>query len=112
MGLEVISFSVDGVDGVFAAGEVITVAGVGSLVINADGSYEFTPALGFVGDVPAVTFTVRDSFGLTASGILSIGVGSVLPRTGAELWEFVLLGLLLAALGSLILSDRWRTSWA
>jgi hypothetical protein len=112
MGLEVIGFSVDGVDGVFAAGEVITVAGVGSLVINADGSYEFTPALGFVGEVPAVTFTVRDSFGLTASGILSIGVGSVLPRTGAELWEFALLGLLLAALGALILSDRWRTSWA
>jgi hypothetical protein len=111
MGLEVISFSVDGVDGVFAAGEVITVAGVGSLVINADGSYEFTPRSGFVGDVPAVTFTVRDSFGLTASGILSIGVGSVLPRTGAELLEFALLGLVLAALGSLILSDRWRETW-
>jgi hypothetical protein len=110
MELEVVAFSVQGIDGVFAAGEVITVAGVGTLVINADGSYEFTPAWGFVGDVPEVTFTVRDRFGLTASGLLSIEVGSVLPRTGAELREHLFLAVLLVLFGLLMMSGRRRDS--
>ncbi|POG21638.1 hypothetical protein C2855_19585, partial [Aeromonas bestiarum] len=43
-----------------AAGTSITIDGVGSLVINADGSFTFTPAPNYDGAVPPVTYTVTD----------------------------------------------------
>ena len=39
----VTGFTVAGVAGSFTAGQTATIAGVGTLTINADGSYTFTP---------------------------------------------------------------------
>ncbi|MBM0491436.1 retention module-containing protein [Aeromonas jandaei] len=42
------------------AGVAATITGVGTLLINADGSYTFTPATNYDGAVPAVTYQVTD----------------------------------------------------
>src|SRR5260221_35560 len=44
----------------FAAGTTASLAGVGALVINADGSYTFTPAANYHGAVPVATYTLTD----------------------------------------------------
>ena len=56
----VTGFSVAGVTGSFAAGQTATLAGIGTLVINANGSYTFTPAANYNGPVPLVTYTMTD----------------------------------------------------
>lgn len=80
------NFSVSAVNGVPAnVGSLITVAGVdqygnavanaGTLVINADGSYTFTPTAGFIGSVD-VPYTITDNNASPASStaILHIDV--------------------------------------
>ncbi|WP_050514356.1 retention module-containing protein, partial [Aeromonas finlandensis] len=42
------------------AGVAATITGVGTLIINADGTYTFTPATNYDGAVPAVTYQVTD----------------------------------------------------
>ncbi|MDH4651351.1 Ig-like domain-containing protein, partial [Pseudomonas sp. BN606] len=44
----------------YLAGETATISGVGSLVINSDGSFTFTPALNYNGPVPTATYTLSD----------------------------------------------------
>ncbi|MBE2257845.1 MAG: tandem-95 repeat protein, partial [Rhodobacteraceae bacterium] len=53
------------------------IAGVGSLTLQADGSYRFTPVADWNGSVPTITYTVRDIAGVTASSTLTITVGAV-----------------------------------
>ncbi|MEY2617760.1 MAG: Hemolysin, plasmid, partial [Pseudomonadota bacterium] len=53
------------------------ITGVGTLTINANGSYKFTPAENFYGDLPPITYTVSDGKGGTATATLSITVTSV-----------------------------------
>jgi len=60
--LNVVEFEVGGVT--YPAGDTATIAGVGTLVINPDGSFTFTPQTGYSGPVPAVTYTISDG-GLT-----------------------------------------------
>ena len=55
--LTVASFTIAGVTGTFNAGQTATIAGVGTLVINANGSYTFTPSAIYNGTVPVVTYT-------------------------------------------------------
>ncbi|MFQ2676864.1 retention module-containing protein [Aeromonas caviae] len=55
----VISYSWGSNQGI-AAGVESTLDGIGTLIINADGSYAFTPALNYTGPVPAVNYTVTD----------------------------------------------------
>ncbi|MDX7946036.1 retention module-containing protein [Aeromonas caviae] len=55
----VISYSWGNNQGI-AAGVESTLDGIGTLIINADGSYTFTPALNYTGPVPAVNYTVTD----------------------------------------------------
>ena len=55
----VISYSWGSNQGI-AAGVESTLDGIGTLIINADGSYTFTPALNYTGPVPAVNYTVTD----------------------------------------------------
>ncbi|MFP3637359.1 cadherin-like domain-containing protein, partial [Bacillus sp. SIMBA_033] len=50
--LAISSFAVAGVPGSFTAGSAATIAGIGVLTINADGSYTFVPAADFTGPVP------------------------------------------------------------
>ncbi|TNF56634.1 MAG: tandem-95 repeat protein, partial [Burkholderiales bacterium] len=56
--LTVVDFEVDGVT--YLAGDTATIPGVGTLLINPDGSFTFTPVTGYSGPVPAVTYTISD----------------------------------------------------
>ncbi|MEK8048022.1 Ig-like domain-containing protein, partial [Ideonella margarita] len=57
--LSVDSFSVAGLPGTFAAGTTATIAGVGTLVINSNGGYTFTPVADYNGTVPQVSYTTN-----------------------------------------------------
>ncbi|RXZ65503.1 Ig-like domain-containing protein [Pelagerythrobacter rhizovicinus] len=62
----------------YAPGEIAVLAGIGSLVLNADGSYTFTPVADWNGTVPTITYTVTDgNDGGTVSSTLGITVTPV-----------------------------------
>jgi gliding motility-associated-like protein len=75
--LTVTQFTIPGVPGTFSAGQTATIPGVGTLVINANGTYTFTPAPNYNGTVPPVTYTVSDGQGGTATATLQITVQAV-----------------------------------
>nr|WP_324259575.1 retention module-containing protein [Cellvibrio fontiphilus] len=62
--LTVTSFQVAGL-GNFSAGQTATIAGVGSLLLNGDGSYLFEPEANWHGAVPQVTYTTNTGFSST-----------------------------------------------
>ncbi|MBO2554241.1 type I secretion C-terminal target domain-containing protein, partial [Shewanella algae] len=70
--IELASFTVAGDSQVYSAGEDVTVEG-GTLVINLDGSYTFTPEANWNGTVPVITYVTNN--GDTAT--LTIKVNSV-----------------------------------
>ena len=72
--LSVAQFSIGGATR--AAGTTAALAGIGTLVINADGSFTFTPTANYNGPVPVATYTVTDGTA-TATGTLTIGVTPV-----------------------------------
>ncbi|WP_255990032.1 retention module-containing protein [Chitinolyticbacter albus] len=74
--LTVTQFSVAGVTGSFNAGQTATLAGVGSLTINSNGSYSFVPAANYNGTVPVATYTVSDG-STTATSTLTLSVTAV-----------------------------------
>ncbi|WP_321406233.1 retention module-containing protein [Tolumonas auensis] len=69
--LSVVSFVVNGVT--YTAGTEVTLPGIGVLVINANGSYVFTPNDNWNGSVPEVTYTTNTQ----ASSTLNITVEPV-----------------------------------
>ncbi|MFV3305314.1 retention module-containing protein, partial [Pseudomonas sp. NY15181] len=71
--LSVTSFSIAGVQGSFTAGQTANINGIGSLVINADGTYTFAPVQDYNGAVPEVTYTTNTG----SSSTLSISVTPV-----------------------------------
>jgi VCBS repeat-containing protein len=74
--LRVTEFSVAGLPGSYTAGQTATIVGVGTLLINADGSYTFTPTPNYSGAVPLVNYTISDGT-LTASSTLTLNVSGV-----------------------------------
>ncbi|MDO6667289.1 cadherin-like domain-containing protein, partial [Colwellia sp. 1_MG-2023] len=69
-GLKVTSFSVDsdgdGVDETnYPVGVPVTIVDKGTLLLNGDGTYTFTPLPDFNGAVPVVTYLVEDGIGDT-----------------------------------------------
>ena len=80
----VTGFSVPGSDTIYPAGSTVPVVDpttglvTGTMQVNPDGSYVFTPAPGYVGDVPPVTVTVASSDGQTVEVPLSLTVNEVL----------------------------------
>ena len=62
---------------VYAAGAAAAIAGIGSLIVNGDGSYAFTPAANYSGPVPVITYTVSDGHGGTDTGTLTLSVAPV-----------------------------------
>ncbi|WP_296687098.1 Ig-like domain-containing protein [Flavobacterium sp.] len=56
----------------YPVGSIVDIAGVGALKVNADGSYTFTPEVGYSGNVPVITYTVSDGQGATSTGTLTI----------------------------------------
>jgi gliding motility-associated-like protein len=73
--LTVTQFTINGVT--YPAGSTATIPGVGTLVINPDGSYTFTPAPNYNGPVPIATYTVSDGKGGTDTADLNIIVTPV-----------------------------------
>lgn len=71
--LHVSSFVVAGVGGSFTAGQTATIPGVGTLIINANGTYTFTPVLNYNGAVPVATYTAEDGVGGSDTATLTIG---------------------------------------
>ncbi|MFE8730286.1 cadherin-like domain-containing protein, partial [Aeromonas hydrophila] len=53
-------------------GVAATITGVGTLIINADGSYTFTPATNYDGAVPVVTYQVTDGQDTVSSTLVII----------------------------------------
>ncbi|MGB3431929.1 retention module-containing protein [Achromobacter sp.] len=69
--LTITTFTVNGAK--YAAGNTAYLAGMGSVLVNADGSYTFTPDSNWNGDVPQVTYTATDGT-TTISSTLDIHV--------------------------------------
>ncbi|WP_206018239.1 Ig-like domain-containing protein, partial [Pseudoalteromonas sp. Z9A5] len=69
--LNVTQFVIDGDTTVYNAGTTATITGVGALLINADGSFTFTPAPDYNGPVPSATYTVSDANGGIDTAVLS-----------------------------------------
>ncbi len=65
MTLTVTEFTVNGVR--YEAGKTATIAGIGTLLIGANGSYTFKPDANWNGDVPQVKYTVSDGAASTTS---------------------------------------------
>jgi len=72
--LVVTQYTIGGV--AHAAGTPATLAGIGTLLINADGSYTYTPATNYNGPVPVATYTLSDGT-VTQSATLSLSVTPV-----------------------------------
>ena len=64
------SFTVDGDLTVYSAGDTASIAGVGDLTLNGDGSYSFSPATNYNGPVPVATYTTNT--GVSDSLTLSV----------------------------------------
>ncbi|GAM69996.1 T1SS secreted agglutinin RTX [Vibrio sp. JCM 19236] len=57
--LTVATFKVAGDGTTYNAGMTAIIAGIGSITLNANGSYEFVPVADFNGDVPTITYTTN-----------------------------------------------------
>ncbi|MBL4701854.1 MAG: hypothetical protein JKX85_11420, partial [Phycisphaeraceae bacterium] len=57
--LSVASFTIAGSATSHSAGSTVTLTGQGNLLINADGTYVFTPIMNFSGVVPQITYTTN-----------------------------------------------------
>ncbi|MFM1691893.1 retention module-containing protein [Aeromonas salmonicida] len=71
-GASVVSYSWGDVLGI-AAGTTTTQEGIGTLIINSDGSFSFTPSPDFSGTVPPVSYLVTDGED-TVTSVLTINV--------------------------------------
>ncbi|MHA6264409.1 DUF4347 domain-containing protein, partial [Arenibacterium sp. CAU 1754] len=62
-----------------AATPLVDAAGdpIGSITMNSDGSFSFTPALNYVGPVPQLNYTISDGDGGTDSSTLDITISPV-----------------------------------
>ena len=71
--LTVVSFKISGDTIVYSAGSTATIVNVGTLIINTDGSYTFSPLANYNGSVPTVTYTTNtgasDTLDITISPI-------------------------------------------
>jgi VCBS repeat-containing protein len=70
--LAVVSFAIEGDARVYQAGETAVIPGVGSLVLEADGTWRFVPEANVNGPVPAVVYTISDGRGGTAAARLEL----------------------------------------
>ncbi len=75
--LTITGYTISGVSGTQTLGSAVTITGVGSITINSNGSYSFTPVANYSGSVPPITYTVSDGNGGTATAVLSITVTPV-----------------------------------
>ena len=69
--LSVSKFTIGGVE--YTAGTTVTIPNVGTIIVNADGTYIFTPVATYTGKVPTIIVTITDGTE-TASASLDITV--------------------------------------
>ncbi|MDO9268148.1 MAG: Ig-like domain-containing protein, partial [Methylobacter sp.] len=74
--LTVSAFTVAGSAGPFVVGTPYNISGVGSLTLNSNGSYTFTPVANYAGPVPLITYTVSDG-SATSTASLSVSITPV-----------------------------------
>jgi gliding motility-associated-like protein len=74
--LMVTKYTIAGVAGDQALNSDVTMAGVGTINIKANGSYVFAPALNYNGAVPVITYTITDGT-VTASSTLTITINPI-----------------------------------
>ena len=81
----------------------------GTVVVDADGTFHYTPAKGFVGK-DSFTYTLVDAFGTEVTGTVRIDVAPLLPNTGADprVWSGAAALALLAGLGLALAAARVR----
>lgn len=73
--LSITQFTVQSV--VWAPGSLVTIPSVGTIIVNANGAYTFTPDTNYTGVVPIIGYTVTSSTsGLSTNGSLSIVVSA------------------------------------
>jgi len=85
--LTVTQFVVNG--STYAAGSTATIANVGTLAINTNGSYTFTPVAGYSGTVPVASYSISDGNGGTAASTLSLNVTPSPDTTGIHIVKLV-----------------------
>ena len=73
----VTEFTIAGDATTYTAGDTATIAGVGTLQINSDGSFTFTPVADYNGPVPVATYTTTDGSGTDDTSTLTITVDPV-----------------------------------
>ena len=74
--LTITGYTIAGIAGTQAVGAPVLIAGVGSITINADGSYSFAPVLNYTGAIPLITYTVSDG-ALTDISTLQLSIAPV-----------------------------------
>ncbi len=75
--LTITGYTIAGIGGAQAVGSAVTIPGVGSITINANGSYTFVPVANYNGAVPVITYTVSDGQGGTDTSTLTLTVAPV-----------------------------------
>ncbi len=75
--LTITGYTIAGIGGTQAVGSAVTIPGVGSITINANGSYTFVPVANYNGAVPVITYTVSDGQGGTDTSTLTLTVTPV-----------------------------------
>ena len=75
--LSITGYTIAGMNGTQAVGSAVSIAGVGSLTINANGSYSFVPAANYTGAIPVITYTVSDGQGGTDTSTLTLTINPV-----------------------------------
>ncbi len=79
--LTVLHYQIAGITGTWAAGTAKTISGVGTIEIDTNGDYTFTPADGYTGPVPLITYTLTDvgSTPNTVDAYLTLAVTPLTP---------------------------------
>jgi VCBS repeat-containing protein len=75
--LQITGYAIDGVAGTIQPGTPTVIAGVGTITINADGSYSFVPLANFDGAIPAIRYTASDGKDGSSEGILMLSMTAV-----------------------------------
>ena len=83
--LSITGYTIAGIAGTQAVGAPVAIPGVGTVTINANGSYSFTPAPNYIGAIPLITYTVSDGAGGTDTSTLQLSmVPANDPPAGAD----------------------------
>ncbi len=71
------SFTIAGIVGTKPVATDVAIPGVGTIHINANGDYVFTPISGFIGPVPTITYVVTDGVN-NVNGFLTMAVNPLI----------------------------------